>query len=96
MIRQNRNREKLANYYNMFTQMGTLDPNVHPWVAESWEKSKQHNIDIKRFNDLQGLNKDELKILQGHHRAAIEYMQEYTEGIKDFLQEYDLSLLLLD
>ncbi|WP_196594570.1 sigma 54-interacting transcriptional regulator [Pectinatus sottacetonis] len=96
MIRQNRNRNKLATYYNMFTETGIIDPNVHPWIAESWKKSRELNISIKKFNDLKSLDKDSLKLLQKRHRAAIEYMQDFTDGIKDFLQEYDLCLLLLD
>lgn len=36
MIREKRNKEKLASYYRKFMEDGVIDPNVHPWVAESW------------------------------------------------------------
>ncbi|WP_196591869.1 sigma 54-interacting transcriptional regulator [Pectinatus frisingensis] len=96
MIRQNRNREKLANYYNSFMESGVIDPNVHPWIADSWQESKGLTIAAKKFNDVNGMDKENLKALQAHHNAAMEYMQDFTEGIKDFLQEYDICLLLLD
>ena len=35
MIRERRNKEKLTSYYNKFIDEGIIDPNVHPWVAES-------------------------------------------------------------
>jgi hydroxymethylpyrimidine pyrophosphatase-like HAD family hydrolase len=31
------NREKLINYYKIFINKGITDPNVHPWIKESWE-----------------------------------------------------------
>lgn len=96
MIRQNRDREKLANYYNTYIESGVMDPNVHPWVAESWQRSRKLITTTERFSDLNGLDKDGLSALQNRHCAAIEYMQEFTEGINDFLQEYDICLLLLD
>ena len=37
MIRERRNKEKLALYYKKFMEEGIVDPNVHPWVAESWQ-----------------------------------------------------------
>ncbi len=33
MIRERRNKEKLALYYKKFMEEGIVDPNVHPWVA---------------------------------------------------------------
>ncbi|MDQ0204695.1 sigma 54-interacting transcriptional regulator [Pectinatus haikarae] len=96
MIRQNRNRDKLVNYYNKFAESGEIDPNVHPWVAESWQKSRKFAITAEKFSDLAEMSKEELRVLQNHHKAAVEYMQDFTDGIRDFLQEYDLCLLLLD
>lgn len=96
MIRQNRNREKLAKYYNIFMETGEINPNVHPWVAESWRKSKEYAVKAEKFNDLTEISKEDLLALQNKHKAAMDYMQEFTTGIKDFLQEYDLCLLLLD
>ena len=33
MIREKRNKEKLASYYRKFMEDGVIDPNVHPWVC---------------------------------------------------------------
>ena len=40
MIRERRNKEKLALYYKKFMEEGIVDPNVHPWVAESWQRCR--------------------------------------------------------
>ncbi len=96
MIRQNRDRNKLASYYETFSKEKRIDPNVHPWIAASWQESEAAGIKINRFSEAPGLNEVELAILQAHHRTAIEYMQDFSNEIKDFLQEYDLCLLLLD
>ena len=40
MIREKRNKEKLASYYHKFMEDGVIDPNVHPWVAESWQRCR--------------------------------------------------------
>lgn len=96
MIRQNRDRNKLASYYETFSKEKRIDPNVHPWIAASWQESEAAGIKINRFSEAPGLNEVELATLQAHHRTAIEYMQDFSNEIKDFLQEYDLCLLLLD
>lgn len=44
MIRENRSRNKLAGYYRKFVDEGIIDPNVHPWVAQSWEESRMQGI----------------------------------------------------
>ena len=41
MIREHRSRAKLEAYYEKFARDGVLDPNVHPWVADSWQQSKK-------------------------------------------------------
>lgn len=52
MIREHRNREKLINYYKIFINKGITDPNVHPWIKESWELSKQYQVNPKKFMQL--------------------------------------------
>ena len=44
MIREHRSREKLEAYYKKFVDEGEMDPNVHPWVADSWEKSRSLGV----------------------------------------------------
>ena len=48
MIREHRNREKLINYYKIFINKGITDPNVHPWIKESWELSKQYQVNPEK------------------------------------------------
>lgn len=96
MIREHRSRSKLETYYKKFIEEGIVDPNVHPWVAESWQLSKEYGIARDKMNVKHLLSKDEFKSLQQKHRVAINYLNKLSEGIKEFFQEYNLSLLLID
>ena len=96
MIREHRSRSKLEAYYQKFTEEGILDPNVHPWVAESWQKSQELGIGRETMDIRHKLPKDEFQALQSKHVDAIQYLSQLSEGIKEFFQEYNLSLLLID
>ncbi len=96
MIREHRSRSKLEAYYQKFTADGVLDPNVHPWVAESWQKSEALGIGQETMNIEHRLSKDKFQELQSKHQDAIDYLSCLSEGIREFFQEYNLSLLLID
>ena len=96
MIREHRSRSKLEAYYQKFTEEGILDPNVHPWVAESWQKSKTLGIGKETMDIQHHLPKDKFQELQAKHQDAIDYLSQLSEGIRDFFQKYNLSLLLID
>ena len=96
MIREHRSRSKLEAYYQKFTEEGILDPNVHPWVAESWQKSKTLGIGKGTMDIQHHLPKDKFQELQAKHQDAIDYLSQLSEGIREFFQEYNLSLLLID
>ena len=96
MIREHRSRSKLEAYYQKFTEEGILDPNVHPWVAESWQKSKTLGIGKETMDIQHHLPKDKFQELQAKHQDAIDYLSQLSEGIREFFQEYNLSLLLID
>ena len=96
MIREQRSRNKLENYYHKYIEEGIIDPNVHPWVAESWQKSKMHNVDTKTMPLGVSLSSEALKEHQEHHKNAISYLEELTKEIHEFFQMYNLSLLLSD
>ncbi|MBE6074934.1 MAG: Fis family transcriptional regulator [Selenomonas ruminantium] len=96
MIREHRSRSKLEAYYQKFTEDGILDPNVHPWVAESWERSQELGINRDTMKIERRMSKEEFLELQNKHRDAIDYLSKLSEGIREFFQEYNLSLLLVD
>ena len=52
MLREQRSREKLEAYYRQFRQNGVIDQNVHPWVADSWLKSRDLNILSDRIDTI--------------------------------------------
>ena len=72
MIREHRSRSKLEAYYQKFTADGVLDPNVHPWVAESWQKSKTLGIGKETMDIQHHLPKDKFQELQAKHQDAID------------------------
>lgn len=96
MIREQRSRTKLEGYYRKFVDEGILNPNVHPWVAESWERSRSLNIPTKEMSTANRLSPLELKDCQDKHRNAIEYLGDFCSEIREFFQTYNLSLLLVD
>lgn len=96
MIREHRNREKLINYYKIFTTKGFTDPNVHPWIKESWEKSQQYQVNPKKIPASVRLSSYELAQLQSKHSDAIEYLDHFIDSMVDFLNEYNLCLTIMD
>lgn len=96
MIREHRSREKLEAYYKKFTEEGVMDPNVHPWVAESWAKSRALSVKRDTMDTSHRLSAEEFQQLQKKHAPAISYLAGLSDPIKEFFQEYNLSLLLID
>ena len=96
MIREHRSREKLESYYRKFTEEGIMDPNVHPWVAESWEKSDALGVDTEKMYTGNALSSEMFALEQRKHRQAIEYLEKLSEEVREFFQKYNLSLLLIN
>ena len=96
MIREKRSKEKLETYYRKFMEEGVMDANVHPYVAESWQKSRDWKVGSARLEGLPRLGKEEFRLRQGRHQAAIQYVDEYYQTVREFFTNHNLSLLLLD
>jgi sigma-54 dependent transcriptional regulator, acetoin dehydrogenase operon transcriptional activator AcoR len=96
MIREHRSREKLEGYYEKYIKEGTMDPNVHPWVAESWKASRAFKIGIEKMVTPHKLSAESFAKSQQQHKNAIEYLEIFSNEIREFFQKYNLSLLLID
>lgn len=96
MIREQRSREKLSMYYRKYLEDGIIDPNIHPWVADSWQKSHAYRVDSTKMSLSNRLRPEELAAYQDKHRYAIDYLEEFSQEIREFFQVYNLSLLLID
>jgi len=96
MIRERRSKEKLQQYYRRFIEYGTIDPNVHPWVAESWLRSRELSISRDSLRPPVKLSKQELEERRGKHQAALTYLEGLYQEIQGNFNNYSLSLLLLD
>ena len=96
MIREQRSREKLSNYYEKFISGQGVDLNVHPWVAESWKKSLALGVPADTLNTGNRLSAEDFQRLQAKHKTAIDYLEEMAAGVREFFQKYNLSLLLVD
>lgn len=96
MIRERRSKDKLEKYYQKFSEDGVMDPNVHPWVSQSWEKSKEMGIPDKNMPPLVKLTKEELSRRQKLHHAAMDYLNGLYNQTREHFNVYNLSLLLLD
>lgn len=96
MIRERRSREKLEAYYHKFIQEGILDPNVHPWVAQSWERSRDLGVSHDKLAPAIKLSKAELEALRQKHKPVLEFLDGMYREINEFFTIHNLSLLLLD
>lgn len=96
MIREHRSREKLEGYYRKYIEKNELDPNVHPWVADSWQQSRDFGVGAERMATSSRLTAPELAALQLKNANAIDYLGDFAEDIREFFQKYNLSLLLVD
>ncbi|MCE5285235.1 MAG: sigma 54-interacting transcriptional regulator [Pelosinus sp.] len=96
MIRERRNKEKLENYYHKFINQGVIDPNVHPWVAESWQRSRDFGVASERLGTLPKLSKDDIAWRREQHKGAIGYLDGYYEEIREYFNTHNITLLLLD
>lgn len=96
MIRERRNKEKLEHYYHKFINEGVIDPNVHPWVAQSWQRSREFGIESQKLGTLPKLSRDEILWRRQKHIGAIEYLDGYYNQIREYFNTHNISLLLLD
>lgn len=96
MIREHRSREKLATYYRKFVEEGIMDPNVHPWVAESWRRSRQLGVSSETMDLSSRIPEEELRQRQERHGEAMIYLERMSEGLQGFFQKYGLCLFLVD
>ncbi len=96
MIREQRTREKLRMYYQKFMTQGVLDPNVHPWVAEAWQKSRALGVSAQAFGPFVRLTETERGERLSAARTVIRHLDGLYENIREFLSRNNISVLLLD
>jgi transcriptional regulator of acetoin/glycerol metabolism len=96
MIREKRNKEKLAAYYKKFMEEGVVDPNVHPWVAESWQRCRAMQLPHETMPKLNKLSKDEITEHQKAHEFIVKYVDGLYEQSKQNFNMHNMSMLLID
>lgn len=96
MIRERRSKEKLQQYYQRFIQQGIIDPNVHPWVAESWQKSQSEGVPRDAIRSKACLTKEELCQQRIKHAEALNFLEGLYQEVRGHFNKYNLSFLLLD
>ena len=96
MIREKRNKEKLAAYYKKFMEEGIVDPNVHPWIAESWQRCRAMNLPHETMPKIHKLSRAEII----EHQKAHEYVVKFVDGLyeqnKQHFNVHNLSMILVD
>ncbi|HWR42027.1 sigma-54-dependent Fis family transcriptional regulator [Sporomusa sp.] len=96
MIRERRNKAKLEQYYDKFINEGVIDPNVHPWIGESWQRSKDLGVERDTFRLDVKLSRDELSKRCERYTPAISFLDGLYDEIKEHFTTYNLSMLLMD
>ena len=96
MIREKRNKEKLTAYYNKFMEEGVVDPNVHPWVAESWQRCRTLHLPHETMPKVNRLTREQVIEHQKAHAQIVEYVDGLYEQNKQHFNSHNLSMLLID
>ncbi|SMD09119.1 sigma-54-dependent Fis family transcriptional regulator [Sporomusa malonica] len=96
MIRERRNKAKLEQYYDKFIQEGVIDPNVHPWIGESWQRSKDLGVGRDTFRLDVKLSREELSKRRDRYNPAISFLDGLYDEIKEHFTTYNLSMLFMD
>ena len=96
MIREKRNKDKLASYYKKFMEEGLIDPNVHPWVAESWQRCAALKLPHETMPKLNKLSKEEIVEHQKLHEFIVKFVDGLYEQNKQHFNVHNLSMLLID
>ncbi|MBR0293602.1 MAG: sigma-54-dependent Fis family transcriptional regulator [Acidaminococcaceae bacterium] len=96
MIREKRNKEKLTAYYNKFMEEGVVDPNVHPWVAESWQRCRALHLPHETMPKINRLTREQVIEHQKAHAQIVEYVDGLYEQNKQHFNSHNLSMLLID
>ena len=96
MIREKRNKEKLTAYYNKFMEEGIVDPNVHPWVAESWQRCRNLHLPHETMPKVNRLTREQVIEHQKAHAQIVEYVDGLYEQNKQHFNSHNLSMLLID
>ena len=96
MIREKRNKEKLAAYYHRFMEDGVVDPNVHPWVAESWQRCRKLNLPHETMPRANKLSREEIARHQENNAFVVRYVDGLFDQCKQHFNVHRLSMLLTD
>lgn len=96
MIRERRNKDKLASYYKKFMDEGIVDPNVHPWVADSWQRCRALRLPHETMPRINKLSREEIAAHQKTHECIIKYVDGLYEQCKQHFNIHNLSMLLID
>ena len=96
MIREQRTREKLRTYYQKFMTQGVMDPNIHPWVAEAWQRSRAAGVHPHSFGNFMRLTETERGERLAAEQTVIRHLDSLYNSIREFLSQNNISLLLLD
>ncbi len=96
MYRERRNREKLEQYYRRFMEGGSLDSNVHPWVAASWLRCQTAQVPHEVPAQGCRLGQEELEAAQAKNQPLLAYLDGLIAEFRQPLAEACLGLLLLN
>ncbi|MDR3348405.1 MAG: sigma 54-interacting transcriptional regulator [Acidaminococcales bacterium] len=96
MIRERRDKEKLEQHYQKFLADGSLDVNVHPWVAESWKRCRARKTGNDKEPDSFRQDAAELEERMATGARIIEFMDGLCECLRAYCADYQFSVVLLD
>ena len=73
-----------------------MDPNIHPWVAEAWQRSRAAGVRPQSFGAFVRLTETERGERLAAEQTVIRHLDSLYNSIREFLSQNNISLLLLD
>lgn len=73
-----------------------MDPNVHPWVAASWQRCRAMGLPNQQGAQLPHLSAEELSERQRKNAPIMGYLHKLYDALEGYFDVYNLSFLVLD
>lgn len=94
-MREKRNLEKLKQYFEEYQLSGKLNENTHPWVGESWMRSKQDKIATGAVTSTLASFESQ-KALFKRHESFVDYVYTLCESVSGLLIKEQIGVLITD
>ncbi len=95
-MREQRDIGKLDRYFQEYQQTGKVNSNVHPWVKESWKRSKVEKVSSGEPKNQHQLTPLEQEQRKQFHQGIIRHVKGLVSAAHIYLGKKKIKVLLTD